>query len=83
MFRKNYFRLLAWFFPSEKDLVKNKYAILTLLFTCDHQSISSKETIQLINSVIEEVDTELKKRYTNHHVEIEAIDTYFKNKQQS
>lgn len=81
MFKKTYFRLLAWFSPSEKDLVKNKYEILTLLFTSDYQSITSKESIVLMESVQKEFESELRKRYLNHHIEIEAIDTYFKNRE--
>lgn len=76
--KKILLQLFSWFFPNEKDLVKNKYEILTLLFTSDHQNISSKDSILLMDSVKKEFDSELKKRYLEAQIEIEDIDTYFR-----
>jgi hypothetical protein len=78
MFKRAFFKFLSWLIPSEKDFVKNKYIILQLLFTCEHQSITSKESIELFESVKKEFDSELEKRELHHKTEMESIQTYFK-----
>jgi hypothetical protein len=83
--KKLWFQFIGKFIPTQEvqkeDLDKNKSTILKLLFTCNHEHISSAESIELWNSVKPDYERELRKRYLNHQMESEAIDQYFRHQQ--
>lgn len=76
--RELLFKFLAWMFPSEKDLLKNKHLILRALFICEHKELSTEESLELFQSVQREFHRELQKRYLDAKIEAEFIDGYFR-----
>lgn len=86
MLRKKYFRFLTLVFSmfptAKKDIEKNKSSILRSLFICDHQELSTEESIKLLYSSIKDFDAELELRYKKDQEEIQLIKEYFKNKEQ-
>lgn len=80
-FAKFILKLLSFIIPTEVDLTKSKYSILSLLFTYENQSISTEESIKLFLEVQGDFESELKKRYLESQMEVSRIDDYFRDKE--
>jgi len=71
------FKLLSYMLPKEKNITKNYYEILALLFNSNYAPITTKESIELFKEVSREFHNELNKRSLEAKIEIADIDEYY------
>jgi len=75
--KKAYFNFLKWIFPNEKNIVKNKFDILSLLFNSENLQLSTKESIDLFKEVQTEFHQTLAKRSIDAQIVVADVEEYF------
>lgn len=77
--KKQWFKMLSYLMPTEKNIIKNKHSILALLFNSEYQRLSTQEAIDLFKEVESEFYNELSKRNLDAEIELETISKFLKN----